>query len=460
MSSATKQTMQVRLRPGRMGQALLVIVLVLASLMWRSQVYAAAHVTDTFYGDGAGYSTTSEGAGDSAFGYRALFLNTTGDDNTATGYHALYNNRTGSNNTASGSYALETNTGSDNTASGYGALQFNTIGYNNTASGSEALLSNGAGYDNTASGFETLLSNDSGVVNTATGALALRSNITGGYNTATGVSALYSNTSGNNNTANGVNAMFYNTTGKENTATGFQALQANNGNDNTASGFDALYSNTTGTNNIALGNQAGFNLTTGSNNIDIGNSGVTGESAKIRIGTKGTQTATFIAGISGKTVASGVGVIINANGQLGTVQSSARFKDRIKPMDKASEALLALEPVTFRYKHDLDPDSIPQFGLIAEQVEKVDPNLVVRDEDGRVTTVRYEAVNAMLLNEFLKEHITVRELKTTVAKQQKEFQATVAQQQKQIEALTSGLQKVNEQVALQKAAPQIAANQQ
>src|SRR5207248_2038976 len=158
-------------------------------------------------------------------------------------------------------------------------------------------------------------------------------------------------------------------------------------------------------------------VTTGSNNIDIGAAGATGESGKIRIGTKGTQNATFIAGISGKTVANGVGVIVNANGQLGTVQSSARYKDGIKPMDEASEAILALNPVTFHHKEDLDPEKIPQFGLIAEEVEKVNPDLVVRDEDGKIMTVRCDAVNAMLLNEFLKEHREVDEQART-AKQQ------------------------------------------
>src|SRR5207248_2106788 len=162
-----------------------------------------------------------------------------------------------------------------------------------------------------------------------------------------------------------------------------------------------------------------------------------GESNKSRIGAKGTQPATFIAGISGKTVASGVTVFINANGQLGTVQSSARFKDEIKPMDKASETILNLKPVTFRYKEELDPDKIPQFGLIAEEVEKVNPDLVGRDEDGKVNTVRYEAVNAMLLNEFLKEHKKVERLECTVAKQEKDFRATIAQQQKQRGTLRS-----------------------
>ena len=223
----------------------------------------------------------------------------------------------------------------------------------------------------------------------------------------------------------------------------------------------------TGSNNIGLGYNAGQNLTTGSNNIDLGNAGVAGESNRIRIGTKGTQQATFIAGISGKTVAGGVGVIIDTSGHLGTVVSSERFKDEIKPMDKASEAILALQPMTFRYKHELDPEGIPQFGLVAEQVEKVNPDLVARDEQGKPYTVRYEAVNAMLLNEFLKEHRTVQELKSAVAKQeeiiaqqQKDFQETAAQQQKQIEALTAGLQKVSAQVEMSKPASQMVLNNQ
>src|SRR5438309_8335144 len=162
----------------------------------------------------------------------------------------------------------------------------------------------------------------------------------------------------------------------------------------------------------------------------------------IRIGKQGTQTGTFVAGIFGSTVASGVGVIVNSSGQLGTVLSSERFKEAIKPMDKVSEAILSLQPVTFRYKQELDPNGVPQFGLVAEQVEKVNPDLVVRGEDGKVMTVRYEAVNAMLLNEFLKEHGQVQLLKATVAQQQEEFHSKLAQQQQQIEALTATVQKV------------------
>ena len=223
------------------------------------------------------------------------------------------------------------------------------------------------------------------------------------------------------------------------------------GNFNVAEGAFALSHNTSGSFNIALGYNAGSNLTTGSNNIDIGNAGVAGESNTIRIGTVGTQTVTYIAGIMGTTTPRGTPVFINANGQLGTVQSSARFKEEIKPMDKASEAILALKPVTFHYEQELDPDSTPQFGLIAEDVEKINPDLVARDAEGKVYTVRYEAVNAMLLNEFLKEHRKVEQLT-------KAFGSKFAEQQKQIERLTAGLQKVSAQLELSKPAPQVVNN--
>ena len=232
------------------------------------------------------------------------------------------------------------------------------------------------------------------------------------------------------------------TTGPFNTAEGFQALKQNTtGSSNIAVGSNAGLSLTTGSSNVLVGAKAGINLTTGSNNIDIGNQGVTGEAAKIRIGKQGTQTAAYIAGIYGKTVASGtkVGVMIDSTGKLGTIVSSARFKEAIKPMDKASETLLALKPVTFRYKEELDPDGVPQFGLIAEEVEKVNPDLVVRDEDGKVNTVRYEAVNAMLLNEFLKEHGKIEE-------QARE----IAQMKRQIESLTVSMRKASHRSELGK----------
>jgi hypothetical protein len=292
------------------------------------------------------------------------------------------------------------------------------------------------------------------------GVNALLSNTSGDLNTANGVEALLSNTIGNGNTANGVQALRSNLDGTSNTAMGYQALYNNSrGAFNTANGEQALFNNT-GTNNIALGRLAGGSLTTGNNNIDIGNAGVAAEANTIRIGIEGTQTATFIAGINGATV-TGSAVLIDATtGQLGTVVSSQRFKDAIKPMDKASEAILSLKPVTFRYKHELDPKGIPQFGLVAEEVEKVNPDLVVRDADGKVYSVRYEAVNAMLLNEFLKEHRTVQDQKATIAQLRQDFQSRLADQQKQIEALTAGLQKVSAQVELNKPAPKIVVNNQ
>jgi len=398
--------------------------------------------------------------GNTSLGSEALASNM-GIDNTGIGIAVLFSNTTGSNNTATGSKALYSNTtGNDNTATGVEALFNNTTingisGNYNTADGFDALLNNTTGSNNTATGVNALLENTTGIENTGNGANALFNNTTGINNTATGGDALTRNTTGSNNTATGFSALFFNTTGIQNTASGDNALLDNTGGgSNTAMGFNALSKNTTGGNNIAVGTNAGTNLTTGSNNIDIGAPGVAGEAGKIRIGKSSTATGTFIAGISGKAVASGVGVIVNSSGQLGTVLSSARFKTAIKPMDKASEAILSLQPVTFRYKQELDPDGIPQFGLVAEQVEKVNPDLVVRNEDGKVSTVRYEAVNAMLLNEFLKEHRKVTEQQTTI----EQLKAAAAQQQKQIEALTATVQKVSDQIVLSKSAPQLVAN--
>ena len=218
--------------------------------------------------------------------------------------------------------------------------------------------------------------------------------------------------------------------------------------------MDALFSNTRGSSNIALGSGAGGALTIGSNNIDIGNAGVAGESAKIRIGTKPTHKNTYIAGIYGVTMSRGVGVLIDSSGHLGTSTSSARFKDAIKPMDEASEAILALKPVTFRYKHELDPERIPQFGLVAEQVEKVNPDLVACDADGKAYSVRYEAVNAMLLNEFLKEHRKGQGQDATIS----QLKTELAQQQKEIKALSAQIQKVSAQLEASKPAPQVVNN--
>src|SRR4029453_5269848 len=175
--------------------------------------------------------------------------------------------------------------------------------------------------------------------------------------------------------------------GIDNTASGVQALQNNTtGSRNTADGVHALFNNTTGSFNIGFGFNAGVNLTTGDRNIDIGAFGVAGEAGTIRIGVQGTQTRAFVAGISGSPI-TGTSVVVNINGRLGTVASSQRFKDDIKPMDKASEAILALKPVTFHYKEEVDPEGMPQFGLVAEQVEKVNPDLIARDADGKPYTV-------------------------------------------------------------------------
>jgi len=374
----------------------------------------------------------------------------TGSNNTAIGTLALDSSTTDNDNTAIGSKALAGNRGGHaNTATGFQALYSNTTGISNTADGAGALQANTTGADNTATGIGALEKNTGGRFNTGTGASALDSNTLGNSNTATGLNALFFNTIGSNNTAHGVNALLNNTTAANNSALGMFALQNNTiGHDNSALGFQALKSTTSGNNNIAVGSGAGGNLTAGSNNIDIGAAGVAGESAKIRIGKQGTQNGTFIAGISGVPV-TGAQVVINANGKLGVAASSARFKEAIAPMDKASEAILALKPVTFRYKEEVDPDRAPQFGLVAEDVEKVDPELVIHDEKGKPFTVYYEAVNAMLLNEFLKEHRKVEEQGVTIAPMKQ-----------QIDSLAAALQKVSDRQQLNIPRQQIAANNQ
>ena len=337
----------------------------------------------------------------------------------------------------------------------------------NTAEGDDALLNLAGGHHNTAIGFEALFDNTTGGFNTANGALALASNIRGFYNTAiganalfknvsdvntaTGASALYHNETGFNNTANGAFALFRNTHGSGNTAIGVEVLVKNRiGFENTAIGDHALENNINGTFNVAVGAFAGANLGTvhghGDNNIYIGSRGAGDESNTIRIGSPGTHTATFIAGISGVTVAGGVGVVIDNNGQLGTITSSERFK--------VSEAILALKPVTFRYKHKVDPDGIPQFGLVAEDVEKVNSALVVRDGEGKVYTVRYEAVNAMLLNEFLKEHRKVEEHEETIVELKSGMTALAATVKEQ----AAQIQKVSAQLEFNKTVPQIVLN--
>jgi hypothetical protein len=389
---------------------------------------------------------TAIGINNTAVGANALRDNTTGFYNVAIGSGALASNTTGNFNMAIGAGALLNNNANFNLAIGYRVGFMNTTGDHLTGVGAAALRNNTTGDFNTAIGADALRENTTGDYNTAVGAGALNINATGGFNTATGISALAFNQTGDANTADGSSALLLNTTGEFNTAIGDQALYSNrSGNDNTAIGSDAMLV-ASGSNNIALGSLAGANLTSGDNNIDIGNQGAGPESNTIRIGDSTVQNRTFIAGISGVLV-TGTTVVVNGNGQLGVAPSSARFKDDITPMDKVSEAILALKPVTFRYKKEIDAARTPQFGLVAEDVGKVNPDLVVRDADGKVYTVRYEAVNAMLLNEFLKEHKKTEKLEATVAS----LIATVKEQAAQI-------QKVSAQLQASKPAPQVVKN--
>jgi trimeric autotransporter adhesin len=391
---------------------------------------------NTAEGTNALFSLTS-GVWNTAVGAQALNHDTTGGANTATGLQALFNNTIGNRNTAYGSRSLYRNfTGEENTATGVQALMNNAVDQN-TADGFQALMNNSSGYLNVATGWRALFRNDVGVENTATGAQSLFHNTTGSFNTATGARALLSNTEGH-----------------ENTATGYQALGSNTiGFLNTAHGEGALSSVTTGGGNIGLGAHAGDHVTRGSFNIDIGNEGLTNDAGTIRLGTQGYQERTFVAGISGVAVA-GDPVVVSFIGQLGVASCSARFKDEIKPMGKASEAILALKPVTFHYKKDIDPRARPQFGLIAEEVAKVNPDLVSHDEKGELYTVRYEAVNAMLLNEFLKEHRKNEEQEATIAELKKAIARLAARDEEQ----AAQIQKVSAQLEASKPAPQVVNN--
>jgi hypothetical protein len=352
-----------------------------------------------------GYTVLAEpGSGNLGLGPFALNTNTTGGDNTASGPSALMDNTTGSYNTASGVVVLDCNTsGSNNTASGYRALYLNTTGSSNTASGFAALFSNTTGSYNTANGVQALDSIITGSENTANGYQALYYN-TASYNTASGYQALYFNTTGSGNTANGYNALTSNTTGSDNTASGYAALYNNfTGSNNTASGYEALGGNSSGANNIAIGYYSAFSVLAGnSNNIEIGSEGSSTDSGAIRMGANGTETSFFAAGVSGVTTGDNdaVPVLVDSNGQLGTVSSSRRFKEDIQDMGGASEGLMRLRPVTFRYKQPYADGSKPiQYGLIAEEVAEVYPDMVAYSADGQIETVKYQMLGPMLLNE-------------------------------------------------------------
>jgi len=408
--------------------------------------------SNTAEGDNALLSLTT-GTDNTAVGSQSLTSDTTGYLNTACGAYALGNNTSGSNNTGIGGGALGGNfSGSNNTAIGEQALAQNSIGSSNTAQGFQALAFNRTGSYNTAVGLNSLEHNVAGQFNAAVGAFALFAN-TAAENTATGATALLSNTTGNSNTANGTGALSSNTTGSNNSAVGYEALLGNTtGDRNTACGVNALQGNKAGASNIALGSFAGSNLTTGSNNIEIGHSGFAAEHDTIRIGNTN-HIATFIDGIYG--VSEGMPalpVFVSSGGQLGTTSSSRRFKNDIKAMDKASEAILALKPVTFHYNND--KTNTAQFGLVAEEVEQVNPDLIVRSPDGKPYTVRYDAVNAMLLNEFLKEHRKNAEQEKTIAELKSGMTALSAAVKEQ----AAQIQKVSAHLELNKPAPQTVKN--
>ncbi len=314
-----------------------------------------------------------------------------------------------------------------------------STGNRNTALGEFSLASNTTGSDNTSVGAFACNANTNGDSNTAVGSFALVSNTTGDVNTAIGSGTMPSNTSGNANTAVGVNVLNSNTTGGSNTGLGFQALFANvAGINNTAVGAGALALGG-GSGNIALGFQAGRNVTNGSNNIHIGHIAPGNESNTIRIGT--TQTATFLAGVNGTTIPSGTQVFIDSNGQLGTITSSLRFKEDVTDMGNTSHDLMKLRPVTFHYK--TDGSHLLQYGLIAEEVAKVYPDLVQYDDQGKPFTVRYHLINVMLLNELQKEHGRTQELQDQVAEQKAQLEQQEARLRR-LEALLASSSSASE----------------
>jgi hypothetical protein len=472
-----------------LGRGFLLIPLILVCFAFLPQIQATPAALPTpFPGtnpDGCYPGFTS------AEGCKVLFNLTTGAGNSGFGWYSLYEVQTGSYNTGLGAGTLVLNTADSNTASGAAALLLNGTGTQNCAYGTDALVYNGFGatganfnnafgafglfnntdgYENNAVGNHALFENIHGAGNTAVGDLALQNNDSSGLalaniNTAVGGSALAANVDGDSNNAVGYSAAQNVIDGNQNNAMGTFALLANNGAANTIVGDSAFMNAATGSFNTVIGWHTGSAANVdGMDNIYIGATAGPASGAEngaIRIGDPGFIAGTWIAGIFGATAPASIPVVVSATGKLGTVVSSARFKDDIKPMDKASETIFALNPVTFHYKKQLDANGTPQFGLVAEQVAKVNPDLVVPDRDGKPYTVRYEAVNAMLLNEFLKEHRTVQDLKVTAEKQQ----ATIALQENQIKALTASLseqatqiQKVSAQLEMIKPAPQVVEN--
>ena len=433
--------------------------------------------------------------GNTAEGQAALLSLTTGGFNTAAGFLSLRSDATGGFNTAIGAGTLLANTADQNTATGAGALLSNTTGMDNTANGAFALFFNTAA-GNTAIGSKALLNNTTGGTlgntngfdvgpNVAVGWRALESNTIASANTAIGYQALGSlavgldgtdiglctavgfqalaNINGANgggsDSAFGYQALFHNTDGFDNVAFGAQALFSNEtGSRNTAIGGGALSANTIGSLNTVIGNGAGDNIT-GDGNVCIG--------AFSDTAFPGENNTTHIANIGDTPQGGGLPVTVNpsANNELGYLPSSRRYKEDIKTMDKTSEAIFALKPVSFRYKKKVDGAQTRGFGLIAEDVERVDPNLVARNREGQPESVRYEYINAMLLNEFLKEHKKVRQLEAAVAQQRNDFEATITELKKEIQGVVTRskgqddkIQKVSAQIEVNKAGLRTAAS--
>jgi trimeric autotransporter adhesin len=409
-------------------------------------------------GVGAGALLLNTANENTATGAGALFSNTTGGSNTANGAFALFTNSTGSSNTAIGTRALMSNTGDGNTAVGQAALIVNTIGTQNTVVGAAAAVNNTEGSDNTAIGLNSLFSNVDGDNNTAVGRAAMGGS-TGSNNTAVGWFALEAGGSGN--TAVGSQALQHNTGGL-NTAVGENALVNSTiggpfgVNANTAVGESSLSDCTTGFWNVAIGFGAGHDLTTGDTNVYIGQG--------VGAGAANESGHTYIRNIKDTSVNGGGADFVTVDlttGLLGHASSSRRHKEDIKPMDNASEALYRLKPVSYRYKKEIDRTQSPAFGLIAEEVAEVNPDLVALNAKGEVESVHYEMVNAMLLNEFLKEHKKVQAQQASIT----ELQSTVAQQQKGMNVLTAQLkeqaaqiQKVSARLEVIRPAPKTVAN--
>ena len=395
-------------------------------------------------------------------GDNALISDTTGAANTAFGWYTLFANLDGSFNTAVGGGALIFNNGGSNTAVGAAALLLNSTGSNNTAVGAGALVNNTVD-DNTATGAFALSANTTGGTletavlgffdigpNTAVGSGALESNVDGSGNTAVGYNALHSQVSGD--VAEGVPQLAINT------AVGFEALAnltgiATGGQNaaNTALGYQALSALTDGYSNVAIGAQAGAtffgtSLTSGSNNIFIG--AFEGPASATESG------HTYIGNIDSTTVTDDPVYVDLSTGLLGHLSSSRRYKEDIKPMNNASEALYRLKPVTYRYKKDIDRTQRVDYGLVAEDVAKVDPSLAVRDGTGQIESVRYTAVNAMLLNEFLKEHKKVEEQQASISQLKNEMQTMVAQLKEQ----AAQIQKVNAQLQVTQPVAKVVVN--